>query len=196
MRVFVVTPPAPVVTWEDADAHLHLDGDTDQRDEVEAMIAAATAALDGPTGWLGRALGEQVLEARIDNFGCGSIVLPYPPVVEIVSVNYIDRDGVEQTIDTDHYEILGTSLVPAYDVTWPAPRYQREAIRIRYRAGYPVGGTEEAPVVTLPKTVRAAILLMVGDLYRRRDTTTDVVSFSVPMSTTVENLLSPLRVWR
>mgnify|MGYP003351478400 CR=1 FL=1 len=32
MRVVVITPPAPVVTWEEADQHLRLDGDDEQRD--------------------------------------------------------------------------------------------------------------------------------------------------------------------
>ncbi|MDO7841083.1 head-tail connector protein [Sphingomonas immobilis] len=186
MRTFVVIPPAPVVAWEEADQHLHLDGDTDQQAEVEAMIAAATGTLDGPTGWLGRALGAQTLEARLDNFGCGSIRLPYPPMIEIVSVKYVDSAGVEQTVADGNYELLGESLVSSYGVSWATPRNQREAVRIRYRAGY------EA---TLPAQIRAAILLMVGDLYANRATAGPTQFGAVPMSTTVENLLAPLRVW-
>jgi hypothetical protein len=70
MRVVVITPPAPLVTWPDADKHLKLDGDETDRDYVQGLIAAATGHIDGPGGWLNRALGEQTLEARFDGFGC------------------------------------------------------------------------------------------------------------------------------
>ena len=85
MRVIVITPPAPVVTWEEADQHLRLDGDDEQREMVERLIAAATQHIDGPDGWLGRALGLQTLEARMCGF-CDLIRLSYQPIVDVVSV--------------------------------------------------------------------------------------------------------------
>ena len=45
MRVVVVTPPVPVVTWEEAEQHLRLDGDVEQKPMVERLIAAATAGV-------------------------------------------------------------------------------------------------------------------------------------------------------
>jgi hypothetical protein len=151
------------------------------------MIAAATAQIDGPDGWLGRAIGVQTLEARLDDFDCGPIRLPYSPVIEIVSLKYIDPDGVERPTAPDQYELLGASLFPGFNVSWPSPRRQREAVRIRYRAGYE----------NLPAPIRAAILLMVGDLYRFRDTVTIAgnVAAEIPMSTTISNLLSPFRAF-
>jgi len=195
MRTFVVTPPAPIVTWAEADAHLKLSGDTTDQALILSYIAAATATIDGPTGWLGRAIGPQTLEARLDSFGCGSIVLPYPPHIDIVSVKYIDADGTEQTVAADKYELLGASLVPAYDETWPDPRAQREAVRVRYRAGFVADATADPLVAAVPAPITAAILLMVGDLYRFRATAGMGNMSAVPMSTTVENLLGPLRVW-
>jgi uncharacterized phiE125 gp8 family phage protein len=188
MRSFVATPPAPVVTWADADQHLKLSGDTSQQAEVEAMIAAATANLDGPDGWLGRALGRQTIEARFDRFDHCGLDLPYPPLVSIESVKYLDPTNVEQTIDAGQYDILGSRLVPAYQCRWPEPLRRHEAVRVRYVAGYE----------TVPFPIRAAILLMVGDLYRFRETSLDGRATGiaqVPMSTTVERLLGPYRVF-
>ncbi|MEG3177046.1 head-tail connector protein [Sphingomonas sp. RB3P16] len=185
MRTFVVVPPEPVVTWAEADDHLKLEGDEDQKSMVEAMIAAATGMIDGPTGWLGRAVGVQTLEARFDHFGCGVVRLRYPPIVDVTSVKVISETGSELTIANDLYEQLGEKLVPAFDASWPVPQFQREAVRIRYRAGYE----------TLPGQIRAAILLMVGDLYRFRESAASGQIGEVPMSTTVERLLAPLRVW-
>lgn len=188
MRIVVVTPPAaPVVALGQAKDHLNVDHDDDDA-LITAMIAAATANLDGPDGWLGRALGAQTLEARLHAFGCDPIVLPFPPHIEVESVKYIDRDGIEQTLDPADYELLGAELDRTWGKSWPTPRGQREAVRIRYRAGY---------VGALHPSIHAAILLMVGDLYANRETVIAGLNVAeVPMSTTVVNLLTPLRMWR
>ncbi|WP_447727272.1 head-tail connector protein [Sphingomonas koreensis] len=185
MRVIVVTPPAPVLAWADADAHLKLDGAEDQQVEVEAMIAAATEHLDGPFGWLGRAIGAQTLEARFDCFDANGMMLPLPPVIELVSVTYLDRDNVEQPLDLADCELFDRELVPAHGRRWPRSLDRSESVRVRYRAGFE----------TVPAPVRAAILLMVGDLYRNRETVTGGQVSAIPMSTNVVNLLTPYRVW-
>jgi uncharacterized phiE125 gp8 family phage protein len=186
MRVVVVTPPVPVVTWEDADAHLKLDGDISQQGEVEAMIAAATGHIDGPDGWLGRAIGVQTLEARLDGFEAAGTFLPYRPVIDLVSVTYIDAAGAEQAVAADDYDLYGVQVAPAWSKGWPVARGSRESVRIRYRAGYEV----------VPAPIRSAILLMVGDLYRNRgEAVIGTISARVEMSTTVAALLSPFRVF-
>lgn len=192
MRVFVVEPPAPVVTWEEADRHLQLDGDVSQQALVEGFIAAATGHIDGPDGWLGRAIGVQTLEARFDLFECGrhAARLPYPPALELVSVQYRGADDVLRDGAVIDFELLGEVLVPAgMSFPWEGGSLRREAVRVRYRAGYE----------TLPSAIRAAILLMVGDLFANRETVvtgSGAGAVSVPMSTTVEALLRPFRVFR
>lgn len=186
MRVIVVTGPTPVVTWEEADRHLKLDGDTTQKAEVEAFIAAATQHLDGPNGWLGRAIGQQTLEARFDNFGCRrGLFLPFPPVVSITSLKYLDTNGTEQTIDPADYDDFGANLVPAPGFAWPSPQVRRECVRVRYVAGY----------AEVPAPIKAATLMIVGDLYKHRETVTSDTVNAVPMSATVANLLQPFRVF-
>jgi len=188
VRVVVVEAPAAVVTVPEARSHLKLDeGDDDVF--LTGAIAAATASLDGPDGWLGRALGVQTLEARLDHFGaqCGSAVrLRYPPIVDIVSVTYLDWNGTEQTLAAGAYELRGRDFALAWGQSWPSARAHPEAVRIRYRAGY----------AQIPAPIKQAILLMVGDLYRNRGTVTvGAVVAATPMSTTVENLLAPFRVF-
>lgn len=188
MRVVVVVPPAdPVITTGQAKDHVETQHDDDDA-LIDAYIAAVTANLDGPEGWLGRALGVQTLELRIDSFGCAPIVLPCPPHIDIVSVKYVDTDGVEQTLAGDQYELLGSEFDLTWGNRWPSCRRQREAVRIRYRAGY----------ATLNPSIHAAMLLMIGDLYANRETAiADYRGFvgEIPMSVTVTNLLTPLRVW-
>jgi len=190
MRVVVVTPPAPVVTWEEAQAHLRLDGD-DEKTFVESLIAAATGHIDGPDGWLGRSVGVQALEARMSGFGVGPIRLPFEPILNVVSVHYLDGTGTPVLVDASTYELFGSDLGTAWGKSWPTPgayRGQAETVRIQYRVGY-----EEAPA-----PIKAAILLMVGDLHRFRSTASDmnITPTAIPMSTTVEALLAPYRIYR
>lgn len=200
MRALVVIPPEPVVTWAEAKAHLRLDGDGEQA-FVEAMIAAATAHIDGPAGWLGRALGLQTIEVRLPSFGVTSIALPYPPAVDIVSIEYVDSDGDAAILDDEDYELSGPLLRPAWPNSWPAAQWRGcdgDAVRIQYRAGYAVNPDAETIVPNIPAPIKAAILLMVGDLYRFRTSASDmnITATSIPMSLNVEALLNPYRVYR
>jgi uncharacterized phiE125 gp8 family phage protein len=190
-RVTVIVPPQPILSWDEARAQLALEADDERREFVEALVDAATAVIDGPSGWLGRAIGPQTLEARLDNFGCGSIRLPYPPLIEVLSVQYLTPAGAMAIVDPAVYELHGSALVPIFGKTWPSVRWQREAVSVRYRAGY-----DGEPGRYMPAQIKAAIKLMVGDLFRNRDTTRDGVNVvAVPMSTTVDDMLAPLRVY-
>ena len=184
MRVVVVTPPQPLVSLADAKEHARIDG-SDDDDVILAMIAAASARIDGPDAWLGRAIGTQVLELRTDGFDGP---LPCPPVTAVQSVRYLDTAGVEQLLAPAGYELVGTDLAAAWGTAWPSYRMGPEAVRVRYTAGY----------AAVPPAIRAAVLLMIGDLYDNRGTVETGVraaAVAIPMSTTVESLLSPYRVW-
>lgn len=202
MRVFVVTPPAPIVTWEEADQHLRLDGDEEQRPMVERLIAAATNHIDGPDGWLGRALGIQTLEARFDAYETGSgacegFRLPYPPIVEVVDVSWLVQDRSVHHGDLQDIELIGDTLYPVTTAPWEGLLWRREALRIQYRAGYAVDPNADPVVQNVPEAIRHAVLLMVGDMYRFTETASELntTPTAIPMSTTVENLLAPLRVY-
>lgn len=191
MRVAVVTPPAPVVTWEEADAHLKLDGDVEQQALVEGMVAAATGHIDGPDGWLGRAIGVQTLEMRLPAFGtCGAIALPYPPAIAIEGVEYVDQAGETVALGEAGFELSGNMLRPAWPASFPSSAWRGaggETVRVRWSAGYEV----------LPPAIRIAILMMTGDLFKFRESTvTGTIASSIPMSASVQALLAPFRVWR
>jgi len=189
MRVFVTDPPAALVSLEEAKDHLRVRHD-DEDALIAAYIAAACAHIDGPNGWLGRALGLQTLEARLPAFGtCGWIELPYPPAVSIEGIEYVDQAGATVTLAEGEYELAGNLLRPTWPGSFPAADWRGaagETVRIRWVAGY-----EE-----LPAPIRAAILLMVGDLYANRSTVVvGAGAAAIPMSTTAEHLLSPFRMF-
>lgn len=189
MRVVVITPPKPLVTLEEAKRHLRADGDDDDT-LIQGYIAAASGHIDGPTGRLSRSIGRQTLEARFDCTAAGpaALKLPYPPHVEIVSVSWLD--GNRQAVEGNpaDYEMIGDTVYPIVSAPWAGMLARREALSVRYEAGYDV----------IPQPIKAAVLLMVGDLYANRETAiagNSAAAVAIPMTTTVEALLSPFRVW-
>ena len=186
MRIVVVTPPAPVVTLAEAKAHLRVTG-TAEDTLIEGMVAAATQHLDGPAGWLGRALGVQELEARLDLSCHPSLIrLSFPPITSVTSVTYLDANRAPIVADPATYELIGEDVIAIGAPAWANAYSGREALRVRFVAGYAV----------LPAPIRGAILLMVGDLYAHRETTSPVATTSIPISVTVQALLEPFRVYR
>ncbi len=202
--IVVIDAPEPSITLDEAKEHLRVDFD-DEKDLITALVAAVEGHLQGPDGWLGRSLAPQRLELRSDSFcddlpsarhrvsgeACGwwnEIRLPLTPVTGIVSVKYMDPNGAEQTLPADQYSLVGSSLVSLLPgLSWPSTQPIREAVRIQYDAGY----------AALPPPVRAAMLLMLGDLYRNRETTGigKGEQTAIAMSVTVEALLAPYRTF-
>ena len=160
MRIAVVTPPEPVVSYEAAVARLRLAGGADEKDDVEKMIAAATGLLDGPDGELCRSIGEQILELSLDGFPAERVIyLPCGPVAAVISIKYLDREGVEQTMPSTDYRLAGNRLSLRSGKNWPHTADEIEPIQIRYDAGY----------ATVPAPIISAILLITADQYRHRD---------------------------
>lgn len=181
MRVSVITPPEPIVSLVEAKRHLRVEHDSDN-DYITSLIAVATAWLDAPDGWLGRALGEQTLEIRFARWP-RPLCLPYPPEIEIVSVAYVDPAGVEQSWPVSE---------PMFYDNLPAVRGRDGDIRIRWKAGHaPKDGKS-----TVPAPIKHAILLMVGHLFAHRDAVTATTAKPEQLPLGVEALLGPYRVWR
>lgn len=200
MRVVVITPPESVVTAQEAvDARVFSTDDDDTF--IQTLLDVAQASLDGPTGWLGRAIGFQTLEAQLDEL-CDNIRLQYPPIVSVTSVKYDDSDGNEQTLSSSLYRVSGNVITRAYGASWPATRLQTEAVRIRYEAGY--------ELADVPTVIKHAIMLMAKELKNHgidpgqvRSESVDgigSISYQVPaaddaMKSVAERLLAPMRVF-
>lgn len=197
MHVRVITPPAEIVTLDEIRRHI-VELPVEDHDYVKMLVQAATDWLDGPAGWLGRALGVQTLEAAASGFcdhGWG-ICLPYPPCIDIVSVVYIGSDGTVHTVADDQYALADGRLGLADGATWPAVRSQFDAVRIRYRAGYGLADAADPPnyANNVPASVKVAICMLVAQWYRTREpvaigATVETLPFAV------DALLSPLQLF-
>lgn len=193
-----LTPPAgDVITLARARTHLRLDAaDADplETDLLEAAIASAVGHLDGRgQGTLGRALLTQQWQATGDRpaddvaGGWPGFVLELPPLREVEKVEpriggqyQALTDGAWETVRLPAERV---AVIPAGGAAWPEADIHPAAWRVTFATGYGTGDEVPAPI-------RAAILLMVADLYDNRDGKTQANLVENP---TVERLLNPFR---
>lgn len=107
-------------------------------------------------------------EETLDWFPAGPIVLPWPPLLTITSIAYIDLAGDSQTWASSNYQIDITgergSVRPVPTATYPTTEAGRvNAVTVEFTAGY---GTTAASV---PKQTRLAILMLAAHWYENRE---------------------------
>lgn len=164
MGLKVITPPSAQVAIADLRQHLKLDTTAGVHADDALVLALAASAAEFCEHACDRSFGEQTLELALDAFPVQvAIALPRGPVTSIVSLKYLDADGVEQTLDSADYALDDYStpafVVPAVDTVWPSTYAAINAVKVRYTAG----------ANTLPPTIKSAILLLVGHWYEHRE---------------------------
>jgi uncharacterized phiE125 gp8 family phage protein len=205
--VLVTAPASQPLDLVAAKAHLRMDAaDTDQDDTLNLLIETTAQQLDGPAGILGRALIAQTWTLYLDRFpghhgvwsglrrNCrhDAIRLPLPPLISLVSITYLDGDGVRQTLPVGQYDVrAGEAAIvqPAYGCSWPCARYDSRSIAITFTAGY------GAPA-DLPKPLISAMLLMMGGLFENREDTVVGMRAAMVETTFVKRLLAPFKIAR
>lgn len=171
MPIKLITPAATdAITLEEAKSHLRV-VDSDDDTYIGALIKAG---ITNAETWLGRALIDQTWELYLDNFpSTGEILIPLPPLIEVISIKYDDSAGVEQIISPSSYYVDTISqpgwVVPAGTLTWPTTIDAINSVRIRFRAGYL--DNNSPPVAAVPFDIKAGILLNIGAMYEHREET-------------------------
>ncbi|UEM09020.1 head-tail connector protein [Bradyrhizobium barranii subsp. barranii] len=186
--ILITAPDTDVLTRDEVKRHLRVDFD-DDNDLIDGMTQAAVDQVDpAGGGWLGRALRPQTWELQLagfwqadccsDDYPLGAIVLPYPPLISIDSVTYLDSAGATQTLaSVSGYRVLGQgsikrqAIAPPFGQSWPATRNDAGSVKIRFTCGYPVANPDADPAVVdrLPAPVKAWLKLYIGALYQNRE---------------------------
>lgn len=157
MATRVIVPPEPLLTPAD------IAGSHDAADaRVALIIAAVQAEIDGPEGWLGRALGPQTLETTVADFDWYSLRLPCPPIIDVLSIGYVDRGGVLQTVDATLWEERQGQIIRRSGHRWPEANCRDDAVRITYTAGYDGNPVIDGGTGPLPAQVKMAMQLTVA----------------------------------
>ncbi len=110
--------------------------------------------------------------------------VPYPPLISVTSIVYIDTAGSQQTLDSGQYRVDIKNepgrITEAYNVSWPATRDLTNAVVLTYSAGY-------GAAAAVPDTVKEAIKLLVNHWYEHRESVSDIPVQVLPLA--VESLL-------
>ena len=181
MGLSIVTPPADLpVTLQELKRQVGLaDNLTAQDDDLMRRIAAATRVAER---YCKRAFIERVYLLTLGRRP-REIGLPFPPLVSVDQIQYIDTEGVLQTLATNQYQSTALRtpglIRPAYNVCWPALRCTDfDPVQITYTAGY--GATPD----DVPAEAREAILVMASTWFNDREEVVEGQITKVPYSAT------------
>lgn len=161
----VVTGPAeePLKVFE-AKAQTRVDFTTDDLFLADLIVAARLEV----EAFLSRRLIDTTLDLKLDRFpNTDFITLPGGRLKSITSIKYTDSGNVESTFAATKY-FAATGAEPGravleFSEVWPSVTLKpREAVVVRYVAGY---GANAAAV---PRDIRQAIALVIGELYAHR----------------------------
>lgn len=88
--------------------------------------------------WCRRALVRQVRRLQLDAFPW-VIELPAGPLRAVTAIQYLDPQGVSQTLDPAAYQVDALAerarIMPAYGESWPATRPALGAVSVTYACG-------------------------------------------------------------
>lgn len=171
MRLSLITSSnIEPLTLKEAKEHLRVDFDKEDV-HITKLIASAREAFERDTG-------RQLLTATYDGFldrfpmfDVERIEIARPPLLSVTTVNYIDTSGVSQTwADTEYTEeaYVGPfaqrgEIYPSSDETYPDERRIRNAVTIRFDAGYGPAASD------IPLEIKEALLGWIGYRYNNRE---------------------------
>lgn len=180
---------APTVATLDTafvrDSHLRTTNGDIEDAYIERLIAASTRMGERATR---RAWMEQTRALVMDRFPCGGIELPWPPLLEVLSIVYVDADGTEQTLDPSLYQVMSPSgptcrkgvVAPVPDQVWPTTQSGAlEAVTVEYKAGY-VRTSVSPHEGEVPADLLHGQLLVIGEMYKQRSES--VIGFGVSIN--------------
>ena len=204
MPMQLITPPAgEPVSLQEAKAHLRVDFDDDDG-LIQALIAAARQAAETITN-------RQLMSARwklvMDSFPGPSLMgvpagqsfsLPWhailihkSPVLNVVSINYLDMAGVLQSMPASNYTVDAACeparITPVFGQIWPIALPQIGAVSVTFDAGY-------GAAASVPEGIKSWIKLRVGSLYAHREEVAALSRGRIEPLPFVDGLLDPFKV--
>lgn len=192
MALKLITPAeVDVVTLAEIKAHVRVVHNDDDA-TLTSLVKAAVSHFEVHTGILGIAFGQQSWELYYDEFPCGSLQIPLPPLISVASVEYLDPvSGLYVVWASSNYSVDAISrpgwVVPIDD--WPTPKDAVNAVKVTFTAGF--GATNAA----IPESLRLAVMMLAAHWYQNREglgSASDMAA--LPFA--VDALVAQHKLWR
>jgi uncharacterized phiE125 gp8 family phage protein len=153
--------------------------ETTEDDYISSLITAARKWCES---YQDRAYITQTLQAVWDRWPTEPMSLPRAPLQSVTSVVYYDTDETATIWDTSEYQVDTDSepgrISPVYDEDWPDEVLRpMNGIIVTYIAGY-------GNASNVPDNIRQAIMMLVAEMYERRETADYRMMFNVPVGVT------------
>jgi uncharacterized phiE125 gp8 family phage protein len=189
MPTKVITAPTyEPISAADVAEYIRVDDLAQDELLLEGMITAARQYLEQ---YLSRPIATQTLEEALTGWA-DPIVLD-SSLQSVTSIKYLDLNGAEQTLASNQYLVDTYSepaqVTPAYNVEFPELYAVPNNVKVRYVAGYTSGGSPD--LNPMPKPLRFAMMLIIGDLYANREAGGDK---AYQINPTVQSLLQFYRL--
>jgi uncharacterized phiE125 gp8 family phage protein len=131
----ISTSTEPVSVTEVKNA-CKIDDSVDSAVLLPPMITAARQLAEQETG---RSIALCVWESKFDAFP-DDLRLPWPPLLAVSQLTYIDATGATQILDPADYAVDSSSepawILRAVDTDWPETQEAANVVTVRYSAGY------------------------------------------------------------
>jgi uncharacterized phiE125 gp8 family phage protein len=170
--ITVTAPPDPVLSAAQLRQHCRID-EQGEDGLLAEYIAAATEVV---ALHIGRAVGVTSYAMTLDAFPCGEIWLPYPRLVSLDALTYIDASGDPQSITplTD-LQVDSASeparVRPLPNASWPTTQSDRlQAVTVSFTAGTSV----------VRPAVRQAIRFLAASWYEHRESISETAMTQLP----------------
>jgi uncharacterized phiE125 gp8 family phage protein len=184
----ITSPTYEPISAADVAEYIRVDDLAQDELLLEGMITAARQYLEQ---YLSRPIATQTLEEALTGWA-NPIVLD-SSLQSVTSIKYLDLNGAEQTLASNQYLVDTYSepaqITPAYNVEFPELYAVPNNIKIRYVAGYTSGSSPD--LNPMPKPLRFAMMLIIGDLYANREAGGDK---AYQINPTVQSLLQFYRL--
>lgn len=163
-----------LVLAEVRDQHLKVTNGTAEDDWIDRAWRVTYLRAERVTR---RPLIPQTWQQVMSGFPCGPIVMQKSPLLSVASIDYIDTDGVLQTLTGSpaQFNVIAPNgdnpkrgeIYPLYGEVWPSTRAEPDAVTVTFTCGYPLTLTSPQ-VADVPADITHARLLMLGELYKQR----------------------------
>lgn len=177
-------PESEPLTLEEARQHLRVEpfGSPESHPDDMLIEALITASREYVENLCNRSVMPQTWRLRMSEFD-GPVRLR-PPLMEVESFEVDGEAYTDYQVSSDDCRAL---LVPTD--TWPSV-CEVNAIEIVVRSGYGSGSPE---VVEIPKSIKQAMLLLIGHWYENREAVENQNKPMTQVPLAVDALLSPYR---